>query len=897
MHDMDEEQRKKVQKRAQLAELLRAQSGSSPPPKTRSTLPPVIALSSVRNWRLEGQPAYVRYVTPYKGFLYQSLALDKTFVRGEGCYLFDANGIRYADFIAQYGAVPCGPDPEAVWRALETVRQESRPNLVIASISPAAGELAERLIAVAPPGLAHAVFTNSGAEAVEAAIELARCRTGRFGILSAREGFHGLTLAGMSATDTEFFQRGFGAPAPGFRYVPFGNLAALEATLAARPDYFAAFLVEPIQGESGIHVAPAGYLKAALQLCRRFGALLILDEVQTGMGRTGTLFACEADGVTPDILTLAKALGGGLMPIGACLYRPEVYDEHFDLRHGSAFAGNTLACRAALATIAELTKDDRRLLHHVAAVGDRLKEKLRELQDEYPALVKEIRGRGLMLGLELTLEHVSKTQDGLLAALQEHNLLLHLAVSFLLNVEQMRITTSFTHGHVLRIEPPLIADETLCDQLIGALRRLLNVLQCGDASHLLGHLADRSPVRAPYQLSQAQRRLSASSAVLPHRYGESEPTRFAFILHPLSIGDMRRLDGTLKNFTDGELQRLRSRILPFIKPSPVNQLAIRSADGSIAEGELILLPNLPSEILALPGDEALDLVQSAGDLGAERGAKVIGLGGFSSIVSDGGLALQTPPGATLTSGNSFTAWVAMRAVEAVWGSRGFALATSRVAVVGAAGAIGHALTLLCSERIGQMILIGNPRAGEASIGNLRAVVQDCERHVTSLSGKKGKFPTGSLAQRLIRRESAGQMAGSDPDPAMIVTVDLDQYLPTADIIFTATSAVLPFISSRHLRKDAIGCDVSRPFHIASDLAQERSDLAIVLGGLVQAPKNSLLGLLEERDRPNILMACAAETIVLALSRYRSNHLCGRLDLATIEEMARLAGRMGFSVAA
>ena len=266
-------------------------------------------------------------------------------------------------------------------------------------------------------------------------------------------------------------------------------------------------------------------------------------------------------------------------------------------------------------------------------------------------------------------------------------------------------------------------------------------------------------------------------------------------------------------------------------------------------------------------------------------------------MSDGGLALQTPPGVTLTSGNSFTAWVAMRAVEAVCASRGFALATSRVAVVGAAGAIGHALTLLCSERIGQMILIGNPRAGEASIGNLRAVVQDCERHVTSLSGKKGKFPTGILAQRLIRRESAGQMAGSDPDPAMIVTVDLDQYLPTADIIFTATSAVLPFISSRHLRKDAIVCDVSRPFNIASDLAQERPDLAIVLGGLVQAPKNSLLGLLEERDRPNILMACAAETIVLALSRYRSNHLCGRLDLATIEEMARLAGRMGFSVAA
>ena len=140
MHGMEAEQRKKAQKRALLAELLRKQSKSAAPSKAGSSSPPVIALSSVRNWRVEEQDAYVRYVTPYKGFLYRSLALDKTFVRGDGCYLFDANGIRYADFIAQYGAVPFGHHPEPIWRALETVRHESRPNLVVTSISPAAGE-------------------------------------------------------------------------------------------------------------------------------------------------------------------------------------------------------------------------------------------------------------------------------------------------------------------------------------------------------------------------------------------------------------------------------------------------------------------------------------------------------------------------------------------------------------------------------------------------------------------------------------------------------------------------------------------------------------------------------------------------------------------------------------
>ena len=201
----------------------------------------VIALASVKNWRAEEQHPYVRYVAPYKGFLYQRLGLDKTFVRGEGCYLFDADGVGYADFIAQFGAVPFGHNPQSIWQALESTRQEAVPNLAITSISAAQGELAAQLLAIAPPGLAHVVFTNSGAESVEAAIKLARCRTGRIGILSARNGFHGLTLAGMSATDTEFFQRGFGAPVPGFELVPFGDLRALEAALQARPDFFAAF--------------------------------------------------------------------------------------------------------------------------------------------------------------------------------------------------------------------------------------------------------------------------------------------------------------------------------------------------------------------------------------------------------------------------------------------------------------------------------------------------------------------------------------------------------------------------------------------------------------------------------------------------------------------------------
>ena len=847
-----------------------------------------IVLSSVPDWHQDEQDPYVRYVAPYKGFLYQRLALDKKFVRGEGCFLFDAEGTPYADFIAQFGAVPFGHDPEPIWDALEAVRRESRPNLVITSISAAAGELAERLLAVAPAGLGHAVFTNSGAEAVEAAIKLARARTERLGILSARDGFHGLTLAGMSATGREFFQRGFGAPVPGFNYVPFGDLEALQTTLEFRPDFFAAFVVEIIQGESGIHVAPQGYLAKAAELCHRFGALLIVDEVQTGLGRTGTLFACEAEGVTPDILTLAKALGGELMPIGACLYKQSVYTEHFDLRHGSTFAGNTLACRAALATIDELTKDDQRLVRQVATLGRRLQQQLRQLQSEYPLLVADIRGRGLMIGVDLDLEHIADTQAGMLAVMQQHGLLLYMAVSFLLNVEHIRIAPSFTNGTVLRIEPPLIADEALCDQLIVSLRRLLDILQRGAAGELLAHLMDGASAPTPSKLSDSKRPQHAISRGALRK----DRTRFAFVVHLLATGDLRRFDSTLEPFSDEQLTGLRSRIAEFVKPFPLDELAIEATDSRVADGELIVLPYLPSELLALSGNAAVTLVQNAVDLASERGAKVVGLGGFSSIVADGGLALRQRPGLTITSGNSLTTWTAIRSVEAACAKHGLALAECTVAVVGASGAIGHALSLLCAERAAQLILVGNPLATEASLGKLREVADDCRRHVAARAAAGREFTPGTWAARIA---GGGTSAPRSEDMGMTITTDIDQHLPQAHIVLSATSAVQPFIASRHLREGALVCDVSRPFNLAPDLAEQRADLRLLSGALLLPPPSSVLGHVEAPERENAVVSCAAETIVLALSGYQSEHLCGRLDIATIEDIGRLAEGLGFSV--
>ena len=194
-------------------------------------------------------------------------------------------------------------------------------------------------------------------------------RRRRAGILSTHGSFHGKTLGALSATGNPDYQRDFGAPTAGFDRVPYGEVDALRRILAERPGHFAAFLVEPIQGEGGIVEPPPGYLAAARAICDEAGVLLVLDEIQTGLGRTGDLFACEADGVLPDVLVLAKALGGGLIPIGAVLCTEKVYTTTFAMKHSSTFAGNALACRAGLATLQRITRNEGRLLTQVARNG------------------------------------------------------------------------------------------------------------------------------------------------------------------------------------------------------------------------------------------------------------------------------------------------------------------------------------------------------------------------------------------------------------------------------------------------------------------------------------------------------------------------------------------------
>jgi ornithine--oxo-acid transaminase len=340
------------------------------------------------------------YLNPQIGRIVRTVGFDRVWTGGEGAHLIDSEGHRYLDLFGGHGVFAVGRNHPEVLAAMEDVLAARTANLPQLGVTLLTGVLAEELLGRAPGSVGAMVAANTGAEAVEGAIKLARAGTGRARILYAENAFHGLTLGALSLNGNPEFREGFGPLLPGCDVVPFGDLDALEREL--RHGDVAGFMVEPIQGK-GVNLPPFGYLEGAQQLCRAAGTLFICDEVQTGIGRTGRLLALEHWGLEPDMICLSKALSGGFVPIGAVLVCREAFDRVFDrmkraVRHSSTFAGNDLAAAAALGTLRALDRED--LIARGARMGELLLELTKPLVGRYE-IVRDVRGLGLMWGIEL----------------------------------------------------------------------------------------------------------------------------------------------------------------------------------------------------------------------------------------------------------------------------------------------------------------------------------------------------------------------------------------------------------------------------------------------------------------------------------------------------------------
>lgn len=841
---------------------------------------------------------FLQFVNPHLGKLLGQINMDKRFVKGTGAYLFDEQGKRYLDFVAAYGALPFGFNPPEVWDALHAVEQNLEPSFVQPSYLDAAGDLAERLIAIAPPGLRYVTFTNSGTEAVEAAIKLCRAATGRMGIVSTENSFHGKTLGALSATNRESYQKAFGAPIPGFYKIPFGDLGALEQLLQEQGDQIAAFFMEPIQGEGGIIEPPQGFLAAAKVLCQRYGVLFVLDEIQTGLGRTGHLFACDAEGVSPDVLILAKALGAGLLPIGAVLCTEEAYTEEFAMKHSSTFAGNTLACRVGLRAIELLTRNDQALIKAVAENGAFLKEGLQRLQRTYPNVLREIRGQGYMLGMEFSVDMDTFGRSSFLGVLAEQENLTPVLSSYLLNVEGLRVAPTLNGASVIRMEPPLIVDRAQCEFALAAVGRMLSHLAVGNTAELVRHLIDLDYRHK--ELPTPERRPTITPSDDPAE------GRFAFLIHPVNLRNYPEMDTSLEIFTNEELKSLVDRWNDLLEPFVAASTRLVAENGKTAYGEFIAISRTADEFLAMPHEQAVAEVRRAVDLARERGAQIVGLGAYTSVVTRGGLHLKNT-GVAITTGNSYTVVSAVDSVYKAVTELGTRLNEATIAVVGATGAIGRATAILLAEETGRLLLIGNPARPEQSRKRLMKVAADVCRYLAQLSHEGKVFERGSIGRAM---QALGPVPATDADQEvfvelaetleaqdhLVITTDINAMLPQADLVVTATSSLEDLVTPENLKYGAAVCDLSRPPNVSRAVKEARPDVLVIDGGVVGVPGLTDLGWNFGFEQ-GLAYACMAETMILGLEHHYEDTSIGTdLNLPTILQLRNVGAALGFKMA-
>lgn len=395
---------------------------------------------------------YQRHLSPGMASLLKFMGLDVVEDHARGCLVWDSEGNEYLDCLGGYGALSMGHSHPRIVAAVQAQLAKMPMPAKIMLNRPQA-EAAAALAALTPGELACSFWCNSGTEAVEGALKLARLFTKRTKVVSTVGAFHGKTMGSLSASGRDVFKQPFVPLVPDFVQVPYGDAAALRAAV---DDSTAAAILEPIQGEAGVIVPPAGYLAAARQVCTERGALLILDEVQTGLGRTGRMFACEHEQVVPDIMTLAKALGGGVMPVGAFISTPRIWEVFHDnpLLHSSTFGGNPLACAAATAAMAVAVEE--KLPQRAAELGQYALERLQAVAANSRGYVAEVRGRGLLLGVRFAHDDIA----GLVIA----------------GLVQQRVLAAYTLNNpsVIRLEPPLVIERSQLDQALAALESAID---------------------------------------------------------------------------------------------------------------------------------------------------------------------------------------------------------------------------------------------------------------------------------------------------------------------------------------------------------------------------------------------------------------------------------------
>jgi acetylornithine/succinyldiaminopimelate/putrescine aminotransferase/predicted amino acid dehydrogenase len=705
--------------------------------------------------------------------------------------------------------------------------------------------------------------------------------------LAGEGAFHGKTSGSLKLTFRAEYHAPWRAIGPARTFSTIGDVAALDEVidrttlrfveLELGPDReyrlveralvnVAACFVEPIQGEGGVKEVDVAYLRALREAADRHGFPLVLDEIQCGMGRTGRFFASEHAGVRGDYYLLSKALGGGLAKISALLIERSRYLEDFGFLHTSTFADDDFSSEVAIGTLDLVERDDGALMRRCSETGDYFLGRLRDLMARYPDQIQAVRGRGLMIGVEIASQEGSPSP--MMRLVSDQEMLGFVVSGWLLREERIRVAPTLSARATIRLEPSAYVERANLDRFCAALARLAELLRRGDAHQLLRFVVGREGEPAPTRVPHHRNR--------PPRAPAEGAARVGFLTHFLSPGDLADWDPALLPFTPADCDRFLARSRSMVEPFVAARTALRSPTGSAVEATVFALPFTPAQVVdALrggAGEWSVRLITQGIELARRAGCGVVGFGGFTSILTNNCRDVLASDIA-VTSGNSLTAAAALEAAKLAGDRLG--LGRRVLGVVGAAGNIGRVLAEVAADWVDEVVLVGRPGA-DRRLGEGAA-------QIAAAASRQG----GQLARRI---------AADGAERAIRIATDMAA-LRGCNVVITASNAARPIILPEHLAADTaiVVSDVAVPRDVSPTVLRDRPLAVVLKGGVVRAPLGQTLEVDGMNLPPGEVYGCLAETMLMGLAGIGENFSYGSLDPQRVRRARTLALEHGFSL--
>ena len=827
----------------------------------------------------------------YRRDLLEAAGMGVTFVKASGDFLYDKKGVRFYDASAQYGANIFGHNDTKSKSALSGYVNRSQPNLVQPFTLDVRDELARRLVSHTRC-MDFCVFANSGAEAVEAALKLARLSTGRRRIVSIKNGFHGKTQLALSVSGSDRFSTPLITCPEDCENIRPGDIDRLKSAIASGD--IAAFVFEPVMGEGGMKALDFGFLSEAIAICREANVVVIADEVQCGMYRCGDLLVSDILDLDVDVALLGKGLGGGLMPISAVLYRSRIRSNQFDRKHSSTFAGGGLACAVALDAIDRLTSSSG-IRENVAMLSRVIDEHAVRLADDVT-----VTGIGLMRGIYFKNLDIEGCCG--LTFLLHSQFLAYLISSYFLNRHRIVALPLLSQDCALRFEPALTTSREMVDAFFDAVADTAELLRNGRFDIIFGAILGKSEIELP----------DRSIAIRPYNNDDPRCLKivpattdsgsfdFAFLSHLTSAEDIVQLmpRAVQENLSPNDIGMIVGMVtaIGMTDPTPAPLLAFEIS-GRCETRRGVILSSLiyPDMMMRLSRRDKAELMDSYFKLAKSFGARVVGLGAFTSIITKGGVtATEKHPEFCLTTGNTLTAAATCSLLESATGGD-----SELTAIIGARGSIGSLVMLKAAQISQQIVLVGRRSANVASYKELLTLL--CREIVKLRSPESGSIaakiqallpatPTDSDIERVIPAIASDELGSA----MLTVTDDHEAALRNASAVVSCTSTGKPFLSQSLLRKDAVVLDAARPFDFAVSAG---SCPEVLEAGLVRQPyplrygDNNLLV-----AQTGMALGCLSETAMLSMEGIEENFMIGtEASLAVLEEIERLTKKHGFGL--